>query len=211
MTRTRLYTPPTQWTPEMDEVLQAGAREGYSTTQVAIQINERFPVVVTRNAVIGRAHRIGTQFWARSGPRFGNEAPVACISTDRKRAEKCKLASTTGPDCGSALPQQPVEPVQALIVVPQPKPTRDPAIRGYGVRDAILLMPAHGACRWPVGDPKDADFHFCCDPCLPTQSYCDEHKVLADGPKRPPVSRPAEYSVKTAARADKDRLEVCFG
>ncbi len=36
-----------------------------------------------------------------------------------------------------------------------------------------------GMCRWPVGDPKDDDFHFCGKPGEPGISYCQNHTELA--------------------------------
>lgn len=30
-------------------------------------------------------------------------------------------------------------------------------------------------CRWPIGDPRDDDFHFCDKEAIPTKPYCLEH------------------------------------
>ncbi|HET6926312.1 MAG TPA: GcrA family cell cycle regulator [Hyphomicrobiaceae bacterium] len=40
-------------------------------------------------------------------------------------------------------------------------------------------------CRWPLGDPRQADFHFCGEPQVPGQSYCEEHLRLAFQPPKP--------------------------
>jgi hypothetical protein len=40
-------------------------------------------------------------------------------------------------------------------------------------------------CRWPVGDPRQADFHFCGEPQVPGQSYCGAHLRLAFQPPKP--------------------------
>ena len=34
-------------------------------------------------------------------------------------------------------------------------------------------------CRWPIGDPKDGDFHFCGNPSEPSHSYCPNHMDIA--------------------------------
>lgn len=34
-------------------------------------------------------------------------------------------------------------------------------------------------CRWPHGDPKDQDFHFCGARSEPGRAYCDEHEQRA--------------------------------
>lgn len=34
-------------------------------------------------------------------------------------------------------------------------------------------------CRWPVGDPKDPNFHFCGKKVRIGQTYCEEHAAVA--------------------------------
>lgn len=36
-----------------------------------------------------------------------------------------------------------------------------------------------GICRWPIGDPRDGDFHFCSESSEPGISYCQHHTELA--------------------------------
>jgi hypothetical protein len=40
-------------------------------------------------------------------------------------------------------------------------------------------------CRWPIGDPQEADFHFCGAKKLAGCSYCDLHRRMAFQPARP--------------------------
>jgi GcrA cell cycle regulator len=40
-------------------------------------------------------------------------------------------------------------------------------------------------CRWPIGDPRHDDFHFCGAPQMPGQSYCNDHVRLAFQPPKP--------------------------
>ena len=35
------------------------------------------------------------------------------------------------------------------------------------------------SCRWPIGDPRNADFHFCGKKSLPGKSYCLDHAAVA--------------------------------
>lgn len=35
------------------------------------------------------------------------------------------------------------------------------------------------SCRWPIGDPKDADFHFCGKDTVTGKPYCSEHCKIA--------------------------------
>ncbi len=36
-----------------------------------------------------------------------------------------------------------------------------------------------GDCRWPFGDPRDDNFHFCCAKTPEGAIYCTEHSALA--------------------------------
>jgi GcrA cell cycle regulator len=40
-------------------------------------------------------------------------------------------------------------------------------------------------CRWPIGDPRQADFHFCGDATQAGRIYCELHWRLAFQPARP--------------------------
>ena len=39
----------------------------------------------------------------------------------------------------------------------------------------------HGVqgCKWPIGDPKTPDFHFCGEPAHPGRPYCSSHCAQA--------------------------------
>jgi GcrA cell cycle regulator len=40
-------------------------------------------------------------------------------------------------------------------------------------------------CRWPIGDPRDADFHFCGERQASGRPYCAQHWAMAFVPSRP--------------------------
>jgi len=52
------------------------------------------------------------------------------------------------------------------------------------------LLPHH--CRWPIGDPQLADFHYCGKPKVGSHSYCDFHVRRGSQPGRP---RPIQYRI----------------
>jgi GcrA cell cycle regulator len=43
-------------------------------------------------------------------------------------------------------------------------------------------------CRWPIGDPREAGFHFCGATALAGRPYCDQHWRMAFQPPRSRVS-----------------------
>jgi GcrA cell cycle regulator len=55
-------------------------------------------------------------------------------------------------------------------------------------------------CRWPIGDPRHADFHFCGAPQLPGRPYCELHWRMAFQPmKSRTPSLPSASSSRRAA------------
>jgi GcrA cell cycle regulator len=57
----------------------------------------------------------------------------------------------------------------------------------------------HNDCRWPVGDPKDTDFHFCGAPKLAARPYCELHWRMAFQPARARESRPSVIALTSRA------------
>jgi GcrA cell cycle regulator len=51
-------------------------------------------------------------------------------------------------------------------------------------RGATILALTERMCKWPVGDPKHADFHFCGKQAQPGMPYCAEHSALAYQPSK---------------------------
>jgi GcrA cell cycle regulator len=56
-------------------------------------------------------------------------------------------------------------------------------------------------CRWPIGDPRHADFHFCGAPQLLGRPYCELHWRMAFQPmkSKAPPSFPSASSSRRAA------------
>lgn len=42
-----------------------------------------------------------------------------------------------------------------------------------------LLQLTDNCCRWPVGDPRHKDFHFCGGPRSDGSPYCEKHSSVA--------------------------------
>ena len=53
------------------------------------------------------------------------------------------------------------------------KPKKKPAPKKVGVVRLIDLK--INTCRWPIGDPKDDDFHFCGEQTVTGKPYCLQH------------------------------------
>lgn len=156
----------TTWSAERVETLTAMWRAGMSGNDIANRLGG-----VTRNAVIGKAHRLGLA---------GHQSKSA--REDRKRQFSKSMHRTTRRK--KAKPMK-AETVQRLIfgdVSPLPV---DDIPRGPLVMFADLE--AHH-CRAPYGDPKLPGFGFCGCKKVPGTSYCEDHHrrfFTAPRPRQP--------------------------
>lgn len=138
------------WTRERVDTLTRLWRDGLSATQIAVALGG-----VTRNAVIGKIHRLGLS-------RRGKAARPGA-----RRAEPLRRSERAG--------RRP-PPVRAshrrVVAAPE----------GPGLA-TVLTVGAH-ACRWPIGDPLAAGFTLCGRRAA-RGAYCDGHAAKAYQPRRP--------------------------
>lgn len=157
------------WTDEKVKLLVQYWESGQSITQIGKQLG------MTRNAVVGKAHRIGLA--KRASPIMRSDKPA-----------QPRVAPAHGGGGGSHAPHTAsAGPAPA----PRPAPVRvkdeaavphAPAQHGNQLTPAMLaaLTPTTGPrCKWPIGDPKTADFDFCDHVSLPGKPYCASHCAQA--------------------------------
>ena len=145
---------PMDWTNERVEELRRLWGQGQTASRIADLLGG-----VTRNAVIGKAHRLGLH--GRPSPirRDENGAVTRPVSVPR-------VSIPTPASVKAALP--PVE-VSRSVAMPAPAPSQPKMAQGSGGR----------SCSWPVGDPKQAGFHFCGGEAVPGRPYCASHCGMA--------------------------------
>ncbi|MEI7606108.1 MAG: GcrA family cell cycle regulator [Rhodospirillaceae bacterium] len=111
------------WTDEQIEMLKSLWGQGKPASEIALMLG----CDISRNAIIGKAHRLG------------------------------------------------------LSGRPSPIKKKNPA------KAATLHVLTERMCKWPFGDPKKPDFHFCGKAVDITMTYCPEHRALAYTPPRKPI------------------------
>ena len=111
-------------------------RDGLSASQIAKQLGG-----VTRNAVIGKVHRLGLS--GRAAASAPSRAPLAA-SPRSKRPRRVAVAA----------PALRTSPARSALEAYEPAP------EGPGLIADMAQLGAH-ACKWPIGDPKNPDFSFC--------------------------------------------------
>ncbi|TAG31693.1 MAG: GcrA cell cycle regulator [Rhodobacterales bacterium] len=194
------------WTDERVETLKRMWGEGQSASQIAKELGG-----VTRNAVIGKVHRLGLS--NRVGGKDEDEeaapapaapaaaAPVAARpepaapraepAAPRAEAPRATAAPAAAPPVSNVTPL-PVR--KAIIPAGQPLPPQ-PSLNEISpealasVREVekrakrlTLMELTERTCKWPIGDPATDDFWFCGLPSLPGKPYCEAHVGVAFQP-----------------------------
>lgn len=165
------------WTDERIALLTKLHAEGRSASQIASELGGG----VTRNAVIGKAHRLKLP-----APSLEGATSAGLPSSPKRTPERPRRAA--GP---TELAMPIYNPSKVSPIVPAPSASQ-PEPTGAG--------PAHAAlqacdCRWPLGDPASDTFRFCAKPCVRAQdmprarngqlrvpTYCVAHYELSIQP-----------------------------
>ena len=63
-------------------------------------------------------------------------------------------------------------------------------------------------CRWPIGDPREQNFHFCNGKRVLGSSYCDHHMRVAYQPPRPAERRRSNVHVHREHAEKKETVDA---
>jgi GcrA cell cycle regulator len=178
------------WTDERVETLKKLWLDGLSASQIAKQLGG-----VTRNAVIGKVHRLGLS---------GRAAPSQPIRPAFKAPRPARPVANSLP--ATRRPASPVEEpvleVAAPLAAPQPPPeTRSQAIALTPQRgSATVLTLGARMCKWPIGDPSTDDFSFCGMRSTDDGPYCVEHARVAYQPQQSKKKSPGSDLARSLRR-----------
>lgn len=150
------------WTDERVSLLRKLWTEGLSASQIAKQLGG-----VTRNAVIGKVHRLGLA--GRATPSRPAKRPV-------RVARPRPAANPSAPRLRNPLAIGGATVPSVIIPHLEPLPLDD------GTNVTVLTL-TDRMCKFPIGDPTDTDFAFCGrDVC--SGPYCTDHARLAYQPSQ---------------------------
>ncbi|MGM4906287.1 GcrA family cell cycle regulator [Tardiphaga sp. 866_E4_N2_3] len=145
-----------KWTPEQDSDLRRLIDLGRSFSAAAEQINADYATTFSRNAAIGRAHRLGIKTERRGMPGAGRKP------TGRKPR-----------------PAKPVFPKQIVIRAPEPVIEPAPFIGSLNLPFGDLRpfsTDRVNQCRFIEG--ASPDFLCCGTETLPGASWCGHHHEI---------------------------------
>lgn len=158
------------WTDDRVASLKKLWEAGQSASQIANELGG-----ITRNAVIGKVHRLGLT---------GRAHPAAERKPRKKRTDYNYLQHARQQRYRGV-----VVPAVALQPEPEPEPTETPDnIIAFHQRVALMEL-TDAVCHWPVGDPRAADFFFCGGKAVTGMSYCAHHCRIAYQPASTPRSQ----------------------
>jgi GcrA cell cycle regulator len=148
------------WSEDRTTTLSRLWQDGLSAAAIAKQLGG-----VTRNAVIGKVHRLGLSGREASRPKRG-----AYRSTRDPRPPRLPTPRPVRATRRPAAASPPTFPVVPVTAAPE----------GPGLVASMMELNAH-TCRWPIGDPKAADFSFCGRSTK--GAYCTGHAGMAFQPR----------------------------
>ncbi len=156
------------WTDDRVESLKRLWQEGLSASQIAGRLGG-----VTRNAVIGKVHRLGLSGRATTSRQKSHRPRRPAAATQKRLAPVKQRFAQAGNSAFRALYQGDTEtaytpPVEELVI-----PEKE--------RKYITTL-TESCCRWPIGDPQHADFHFCGKGKVTGLPYCEFHARRAFQP-----------------------------
>ena len=157
------------WTEERVEQLRRLWLDGLSASRIASELAGG----VTRNAVIGKVHRLGLSGRVK--------APAAAVGVRPKPAKAVE-----------AEPQRPAMlPVRGNVALAvQHQPAAMPLRRSTSedrvvsmVENVTIMELRESMCRWPVGDPSSSEFRYCGGKApIGEGPYCKLHSRMAYQP-----------------------------
>lgn len=164
-----------EWTDEIVARLRELWEQGLSTAEIGRQLN------VTKNAVVGKAHRLGLE--ARPSPirkvrnkkddQSKSEAHIA-HGSEQKKDKKSKNAKVDSEGNATNDIKN-----NGVIEKSEGKAKKLKKLEFISPNELPSYRKSNSECCWPIGDPGEKDFHFCKAPVVSGKPYCLEHVQIA--------------------------------
>lgn len=155
------------WTDEMVDQLREMWKQGLTTGEIGKRLG------VSKNSIVGKVHRLGLS--GRPSPikkKDGSDVvaekkePVENIT----KTTKTKIEKTPAPKAEKK--------VEEKVEIEEKIEISTSVSHHHNGKTSLTDLDNH-TCRWPIGDPKDENFHFCGRKVRIGQTYCDEHANIA--------------------------------
>ena len=197
------------WTDERVETLKTLWTGGASASQIAKELGG-----VTRNAVIGKVHRLGLSSRNQGKPETAEKPapvveevaaaqepvaapPVREVKMPEPQAETTAAAPEVAKSPDADLPV-PATPSEGMVTIPSENQV-DIAQIDRDARKLGLMDLTERTCKWPIGDPSRGEFYFCGHPVVTGKPYCKGHTAAAYQPMSSRRDRDRARSIQRPA------------
>ena len=171
------------WTEEKTEKLKKLWAEGHTASQIARMLGDN----ISRNAVIGKAHRLNlagrTQSRMISSPKINNNQYQKKANLHRKIRRPRGL--------------------RAIVIEKDFEPENPTSLENLTDK----------TCRWPIGHPDEKDFYFCGRTPMDDRIYCKLHVLHAYQPRGQKGDEPQinnNNCSKSHSKKSQTRLVLAF-
>ena len=182
------------WTDKMVDDLKKMWKEGLTTGEIGKRLG------VSKNSIVGKVHRLGLSgrpspikkktddSKENSAPRNVEKKTVAPV--EKKPAAEKQKAAEAIKESRQAAPTSAAKEEQAHPEKKSQAPSEEHLADAFSFKadlkksgaqkgKTMLVDLDNHTCRWPIGDPKDENFHFCGKKVKIGQTYCEEHAAIA--------------------------------
>ena len=132
------------WNQQKVDDLKKLWNEGVATSRIGEQLG------FTKNAVIGKAFRLGLERRQNSRKKTAQSQSVSSVTMYRE---------TSAPGHSQITPKRGVTRKREK----------------FSFKKSIVGTGSFKSCQWPIGDPLEENFHYCGGQNIPTKPYCIEH------------------------------------
>lgn len=152
------------WDDARIEQLKKLWADGLSASQIAAELGG-----VTRNAVIGKVHRLGLSGRAKAKPQPAARPRVKTVVKAPRAPSIAVRGNLAVVAYAESEPEVMLKP-REMVVIPISR------------RISIMEL-REGVCRWPLGDPLQPDFAYCGADSGVGRTYCEGHARMAFQPQ----------------------------
>ena len=160
------------WTDQQIQTLKEMWGHGFSASEIA----NRLGGGLSRNAIIGKAHRM----------KLSVDTPLATKQSSVARRTAASVDSMAAVVRASDRKRVMLRPLPVMPTAPSATIKRLADKDNFRATDGIkrtegiaVTKAGERQCRWPVGDPRSPDFRFCGCQVYETLPYCIDHARVA--------------------------------
>ncbi|MBV1700569.1 MAG: GcrA cell cycle regulator [Hyphomicrobiales bacterium] len=165
------------WTDERIETLRQLWLEGLSASKIASRLGSN----ITRNAVIGKVHRMGMA----NREKTTDQLPTRARNPDAPRNTMPVTGHGGGGGGGGVRGNTALatDMVTAIASLPQVQTKTAEAVVIPMTERVTIMELRESMCRWPIGDPMSSDFRYCGSRSpIGSGPYCAGHAQIAYQP-----------------------------